>query len=97
VEEPVAYKWGPGWTIALVIIGSFVVLQAYIAWRQGANYHLPTRDFLALAIVMGFFAIAIYVFLGKMNEGGDILLGALIAAFAAIVSMYFTNKNNSDE
>lgn len=92
--NPVVLPWGPVPTIAIAIIGGFLILNGYAAWQQGPNYEVPARDFLALLITVCFFAVVAYTFLGKLNEGGDILLGALIAAFSAVVTLYFRQKDS---
>lgn len=91
--NPVVLPWGPVPTIVIAIIGGFLVLQGYAAWQQGAAYQVSARDFIALLITVCFFAVVAYTFLGKLNEGGDILLGALIAAFSAVVALYFRQKD----
>lgn len=93
LTHPVELPWGPVPTIAIAIIGGFLLLQVYSAWQQGPNYHVSARDFIAILIVVCFFATVAYTFLGKLNEGGDILLGALIAAFSAVVALYFRQKD----
>lgn len=91
--NPVILPWGPVSAIVIAIIGGFIILHAYMAWQQGSNYVVPARDFIALLITVCFFAVVAYTFLGKLNEGGDILLGALIAAFSAVVTLYFRQSD----
>jgi len=96
VSNPVQLPWGPVGTIVSAIVLGFLILtafSAFIAWRRGEPYQAPARDFIALVICVGFFAVVAYTFLGHLNEGGDILLGALIAAFSAVVALYFRQKN----
>jgi peptidoglycan/LPS O-acetylase OafA/YrhL len=85
--KPLAF--GPVTVIALVLVGGYVLMVGYQAWRQGADFQLPVRDILALLIVTGFLAVVAYMFVSKVSEGADILIGALVAAFATIVAMYF--------
>ena len=89
LEHPVQLPWGPVGVIIAAIVGGYLIIVFYSAWRQGAAFQAPARDFIALLICVGFFAVVAYTFLGKLNEGGDILLGALIAAFSAVVTLYF--------
>ena len=91
--NPVILPWGPVSTIVIGIICGFLILSGYSAWQQGPNYVVQARDFLALLITVCFFAVVAYTFLGKLNEGGDILLGALIAAFSAVVTLYFRSED----
>jgi len=98
--SPVELPWGPVGVIVSAIVLGFLFLtgfSAFIAWRKGESYQAPARDFIALVICVGFFAVVAYTFLGKLNEGGDILLGALIAAFSAVVTLYFRTKDGSKE
>ena len=95
--NPVVLPWGPVPTIVIAIIGGFLILHGYMAWRQGPDYVVPARDFIALLITVCFFAVVAYTFLGKLNEGGDILLGALIAAFSAVVALYFRQTNDGEK
>lgn len=92
--NPVTLPWGPVGTIVLAIIVGFLLLQTYAAWQRGPQYEPSARDFIALLITVCFFAVVAYTFLGKLNEGGDILLGALIAAFSAVVTLYFRQSDN---
>jgi nitrate reductase gamma subunit len=80
---------GPGAIAGMILIVGFIGLLVYQAVRQGSTFVVPTRDFIAFFIVMAFVATVAYMFVGKPNEGADILVGALIAAFSAIVAMYF--------
>ena len=94
--SPVQLPWGPVGFIVASIVGGFLILNgvgAVMAWRKGEHYQAPARDFIALVICVGFFAVVAYTFLGKLNEGGDILLGALIAAFSAVVALYFRQND----
>jgi hypothetical protein len=85
--------FGPGAVVLTLGLIGFVALVAYTAWRQGPAFVLPVRDYLAvLVIVMLLFAIAVSMG-GQNKEATDILLGALIAAFSAIVAFYFRNGN----
>lgn len=81
--------WGPMTIIVTIIIAAFVLLTAYSAWVRKEKFEMPARDFVAMLIVILFGATVFYTFYGKLNEGGDILLGALIAAFSAVVALYF--------
>lgn len=92
--NPVVLPWGPVPSIVIAIIGGFLILSCWTAWQQGPEYEVQARDFLALLITVCFFAVVAYTFLGKLNEGGDILLGALIAAFSAVVTLYFRQKDS---
>jgi hypothetical protein len=74
--------------IFIVIIG-FMLAIGYQAFQQGSAFIVPTRDFIALLIVITFVLVVAYLILGQITEGTDILIGALIAAFAAVVATYF--------
>ena len=94
-DQPIVLPWGPVGIMVSAIVVGFVILTAFsavMAWQRGEPYHAPARDFVALIIVIGFFAVVAYTFLGKLEEGGDILLGALIAAFSAVVALYFRQE-----
>ena len=91
--NPVQLPWGPVGTMVFAILVGFIILHGWMAWQQGPNYVVPARDFIALLITVCFFAVVAYTFLGKLNEGGDILLGALIAAFSAVVALYFRQRD----
>jgi hypothetical protein len=86
---------GPLSIVGLVLVGGFVALMIYQALRQGSAFQVPTRDFMAFFIIVAFISATAYMFVAKVSEGGDILIGALIAAFSAIVAMYF--KTGKDE
>lgn len=91
-DQPIRLPWGPVGTVVAAVVIGFLVLNgvaAFVTWSRGESYQAPARDFIALVICIGFFAVVAYTFLGKLNEGGDILLGALIAAFSAVVALYF--------
>lgn len=94
LHEPVMLPWGPFATVGTAMILGFLILNGYSAWQHGPGYHVPARDFLALIITIGFFGIATYSFLGSLHESGDIILGALIAAFSAIVTLYFRKEDD---
>lgn len=94
LHTPVTLPWGPLATAGTAVIVGFLILNGYAAWQHGPGYQVPARDFIALLIVMGFFGISTYSFLGSLHESGDILLGALIAAFSAVVALYFRQKDN---
>jgi peptidoglycan/LPS O-acetylase OafA/YrhL len=81
--------FGPVTICAVLLIGGYVALLGYQAWMQGDDFRAPIRDILALVIVIAFMGVVAYLFVGKPNEAADILIGALIAAFSAIVAMYF--------
>jgi hypothetical protein len=85
--KPLPY--GPVALAGAFLVFGYVALIVFQAWRQGAAFVAPVRDFIALLIVVGFLSVVAYMFVGKANEGADILVGALIAAFSAIVAMYF--------
>lgn len=95
LHEPVVLPWGPFATAGTAIIIGFLLLNGYAAWQHGAGYQVPARDFLALLIIMGFFGVTTYSFLGTLHESGDIILGALIAAFSAVITLYF--RHGGDE
>jgi heme/copper-type cytochrome/quinol oxidase subunit 3 len=82
-------SFGPVTICAVLLIGGYVALLGYQAWLQGDAFRVPIRDILALVIVVAFMGVVAYMFVGKANESADILIGALIAAFSAIVAMYF--------
>jgi hypothetical protein len=86
---------GPAAIAGMILIVGFIMLLVYQAIRQGPAFRVPTRDFMAFLIVVAFISTIAYMFVGKVSEGGDILVGALIAAFSAIVAMYF--KGQKDE
>lgn len=82
--------FGAGAVLALVIVVGFVALLGFQAWMHGVNFIVPVRDMLAvLVVVMLLFTLALMIGNNRMTEGGDILLGAVIAGFAAIVAFYF--------
>jgi ABC-type transport system involved in cytochrome c biogenesis permease subunit len=84
---------GPVSLVALLLVVGFLVLLAYQAFRQGTSFRVPTSDFLAFFVVAAFAGTIVYMFVGnKPNEGVDIMIGALIAAFSAIIAVYFKNK-----
>jgi drug/metabolite transporter (DMT)-like permease len=89
MEDIKAIPFGSGTLIASLIVIGFIVLFGYQAWMHGPNFVVPVRDMLAVLVIsMVLFTIA--YMLGTRNvEGTDILLGALIAAFAAIIAFYF--------
>ena len=80
---------GPASLAGLMLVTGFLVAVAYNAWHQKKDFRVPTRDFLALFIVIAFISVIAYTFVGKPSEGTDILIGALVAAFSAIVTIYF--------
>jgi hypothetical protein len=82
-------SFGPVTIAAIILIGGYVALLGYQAWMQGGDFRAPIRDILALVIVVSFMGVVAYMFVGRANEAADILIGALIAAFSAIVAMYF--------
>ena len=94
--NPVVLPWGPVSFIVTILVSGFVALEFYMVWKRGGDYRPPARDFIALLIIVCFFAVVAYTFLGKLNEGGDILLGALIAAFSAVVALYFRQEGGKD-
>lgn len=96
-DEPIRLPYGPVALTLMAIIFGFLFLSGYAAWRQGPTFQVPARDFVAMLIVVGFFSTVAYTFLGKLNEGGDILLGALIAAFSAVVALYFRQHDKDRE
>ena len=99
-DQPIKLPWGPVGAIVTAVVVGFLVLNgvaAFVAWQRGEPYQAPARDFIALVICIGFFAVVAYTFLGKLNEGGDILLGALIAAFSAVVALYFRQHDKDKE
>jgi peptidoglycan/LPS O-acetylase OafA/YrhL len=81
--------FGPVAIAGACVIGGYVALVMYQAWRQGDAFRAPIRDFLAILIVIGFLSVVAYMFVSTPNAAADILVGALIAAFSAIVAMYF--------
>jgi uncharacterized membrane protein affecting hemolysin expression len=92
------FAFGPLPVIALCLVLSFIIMVGYQAWRQGVNFQVPTKDILAMIIVVGFLSVVAYMFVGTPNQAADILIGALVAAFSAIVAMYFhTNGKKGDE
>jgi predicted neutral ceramidase superfamily lipid hydrolase len=86
--KPLPY--GPGSIAGLILIVGFVLAVAWQAWQQGTAFEVPTRDFLAFVIIISFVLVIAYMFVGKTSEAADILIGALVAAFSAIVAMYFS-------
>ena len=82
-------NFGFGSIAGYLLIGGFLLSLAYTAWKQGDKFKVPTRDFLAIIIVLAFVIAIGLAFTEQINEGRDILIGALIAAFSAIVAMYF--------
>jgi hypothetical protein len=81
--------FGPVAIAGACVVGGYVVLVMYQAWRQGEAFRAPARDFIAILIVIGFLSVVAYMFVSTPNAATDILIGALIAAFSAIVAMYF--------
>jgi O-antigen/teichoic acid export membrane protein len=90
------FAFGPITVIALCIVIGFLIMVGYQAWRQVVNFQIPIRDILALLIVIGFLSVVAYMFVGTPNQGADILIGALVAAFSAIVAMYFHTSKKDD-
>lgn len=88
-EAPIGFQIGPFAIMGLLLVAGFLGLLVYAAWRQGQGYRPPVRDFMAFAIVIGFFATMAVAFYRPLGDAGDILLGALIAAFSAVVALYF--------
>jgi hypothetical protein len=91
--KPLPY--GPAAIAGMILIVGFIGLLVYQAVRQGPAFRVPTRVFMAFLIVVAFISTIAYTFVGKVSEGADILIGALIAAFSAIVTIYF--KTGKDE
>jgi hypothetical protein len=89
--------FGPGALAEMVIIVGFILLMLYQAIRQGRDFQVPTRDFIAFFIVTAFIAVVGYMFAGQANEGADILIGALVAAFSAIIAMYFGGRGRGGD
>jgi uncharacterized BrkB/YihY/UPF0761 family membrane protein len=85
--KPLAF--GPTTVAVLCLVAGYIALVMYQAWRQGDAFRAPIRDFLAVLIVIGFLSVVAYMFVATPNPSADILVGALIAAFSAIVAMYF--------
>jgi hypothetical protein len=81
--------FGPASIVALVLVVGFLGLMTYQAVRQGSAFRVPVRDFMALVIIGAFLGALGYMFVGKVSEGGDIMIGALVAAFSAIIALYF--------
>jgi hypothetical protein len=81
--------FGPVAIAGACVVAGYVILVVYQAWLQGAAFRAPARDFLAILIVIGFLSVVAYMFVITPNAGADILIGALVAAFATIVAMYF--------
>jgi hypothetical protein len=98
MDEPGTFKplmpTGTASIAALLLIVGFIGLVVYQAVRQGEGFRPPVRDFLAFMIVVSFVSTIAYMFVGKVGEGADILIGALIAAFSAIVAVYFRGKGD---
>jgi Mn2+/Fe2+ NRAMP family transporter len=81
--------FGPVAIAGACVVAGYVALVMYQAWRQGPAFRAPIRDFIAILIVIGFLCVVAYMFVVTPNPSADILVGALIAAFSAIVAMYF--------
>jgi ABC-type Co2+ transport system permease subunit len=84
---------GPGSIAIILIVVGFLGAVGYQAWKQGSGFTAPTRDFVAFAIVITFIVTIGYMMLDKITESMDILVGALIAAFSAVVAVYFNKEN----
>jgi tryptophan-rich sensory protein len=85
--KPLPY--GPVAWAGVFLVAGYVVLVMYQAWRQGDTFRAPTRDFIALLIVTGFLAVLAYTFISTPSAPADVLIGALLGAFSAIIAMYF--------
>jgi hypothetical protein len=89
--------FGPVAIAGACVVAGYVALVVYQAWRQGSAFQAPARDFIAILIVIGFLSTVAYMFVVTPNAGADILIGALIAAFSAIVAMYFKGGGDKNE
>jgi hypothetical protein len=90
VPEFRSLPFGSATLLTGILILGFVLLAAYQAWLHGPAYVLPVRDFMALMVAATFLFTIAYMIASKATEGSDIMLGALIAAFTAIIAYYFT-------
>jgi hypothetical protein len=81
--------------VLLVVLG-FVCLTVYLAVWRGVSLDVLVRDYLAMTVVVSFVGVLAYVLFAKTTEVVDILIGALIAAFSAVVAVYF-NSNQKGE
>ncbi|HEY1881349.1 MAG TPA: hypothetical protein VGG68_15590 [Caulobacteraceae bacterium] len=93
------FAWGPVAVAALLMISAFVALEAYRAWRMGERFRLPTRDFIAILVIVCFLGAVLYELAGGADaeKSLDLLLGALIAAASAIVAFYFNQPPPEDK
>jgi heme/copper-type cytochrome/quinol oxidase subunit 3 len=88
---------GPASIAAIMLAMGFLLAVAYNAWQRKDKFEVPTRDFLAVFIVIAFIAVIADTFVTRPSEGADILIGALVAAFSAIVTIYFKIGGGKDE
>lgn len=89
--------FGPVSLAGAFLVAGYVALVCYQAWRQGDRFVAPARDFIAILIVIGFLSVVAYMFVSTPSAVADILIGALIAAFSAIVAMYFKVGGKGDD
>jgi hypothetical protein len=89
MDEVKALPFGAGAIGAVVVLAGFVLLMGYQAWVQGTAFAVPVRDFIAVLVLVTFLFTLAYMVGSRVTEGTDLLLGALIAAFSAIVAYYF--------
>ena len=87
--------FGPGAVTGLLLVSGYLIAMGYAAWRKKDAFEVPIQDLLALFVVSAFVYLLAYILFGKVRitEGGDILIGALIAAFSAIIARYFRSKD----
>jgi Ca2+/Na+ antiporter len=85
-----ALPLGAGAILAIIIVVGFIGLIAYQAWMHGPTFIVPVRDLIAILIIGTFLFTIAYMLGSKIPEAGDIMLGALVAGFAAIVAFYFS-------
>ncbi|HEY1433226.1 MAG TPA: hypothetical protein VGF39_16590, partial [Stellaceae bacterium] len=86
MNEPARlFGWGPVAVAAVTMVGAFVILQAYRAWRLRERFQPMTRDFIAVLVITCFLGAVIYTLSAgpDAEKSLDLLLGALIAAASA--------------
>lgn len=92
------FAWGPVAVAGMTLVTAFVLLEAYRAWKLGERFRIPTRDFIALIVIVSFLAAVLYSLTGGADSEKtlDILIGALIAAASAVVAFYFNQPPPPD-
>lgn len=87
--DTIAAPYGPVGVAALLLVVGFLAAIGFVAWRQGSAFQVPTRDILAVFIVLTFTGVMSLMFIFKLEQTYDIMIGALIVAFSAVIALYF--------